>query len=908
MDEGKQSGLLSRVLRKMGNVKLVKSQGSIGVVQVEDMTESLCSWTPNSEDWQLYRNHYSELEKYIKGTPTGPVSSRTPSDLPEGNEYDHRQGGLDACANLDNLYLQILETHLGTNEALIEDYRGVMGAIVTLQAPLSTNGLVSLCGRALMGQAKVDRVCMRMRPFLSGYTFSLPHQPVQILHESIRYYLTQRAPLQYRLHPLPEQHEKLSNLILAAIQDQVNSKKIPELGYSGGDWDIFDVPAIPHLEESVSEHLRYSCMFLVDHLLAIIPAGTIQMALIQRAHQIILSHPRSILELSASLGRGSDLLPLISLALNNLPSSADHGIPWLRPLPPILRRIATCLLEDARPKEALPLLREAVDISRRILDVEQPTPEAEQELIISSRELTYCLNFLKQYVEGRLALEDLVAPTRRLAIADPERFAGVLGRVLRSLSLPISMTGGSPAALLLSKEAVEIHRRLAQQNEPRYVGDLSASLFALADDYSDLKMYNEAKETTRDAIEKCRRCNTLNPKSSTCQARTAATLRFLGSMESKLGNTEAAIEAMNESVAILRRLTGVVDSRKYHESLAKSYEKLASHYSSDEKYHEAIENVKRSILIRRMLVERDPQQFKAKLAKSLDDHCYSLGRLRQHREAVDVGEEAVVIRRDLNTEDPTTQNKADLSWSLLHLARQKHHLDCYNIDSLKFSQEAVALRRQLTLVEDTKYEGRLISSLVTHIACLRKLDRFCETNAAFEEAITVSRRVVSRTWPETSNQLQLVDLLSDYGSVLASIDRLDESIWVYEEVVNILRSLGASSPESTHSYSRELLSGLDSLSKLLDRGSRIQEAVQVVREAIDVRRQLGVASSRSKHTLGELLRNYAWFRAKTGEYAEASGPDMIEAIQLLRSAWSAQDEVQPALLFHHLCKRRLDSG
>jgi len=102
--------------------------------------------------------------------------------------------------------------------------------------------------------------------------------------------------------------------------------------------------------------------------------------------------------------------------------------------------------------------------------------------LISRRALTNLSNRLSDAGDtaGALAaIREAVEIRRRLAQENAARFAADLALSLNNLSLRLSAAGDNAGALAAIREAVEIYRRLAQENAARYGTALKRSLAVL---------------------------------------------------------------------------------------------------------------------------------------------------------------------------------------------------------------------------------------------------------------------------------------------------------------------------------------------------------------------------------------------------------------------------------------------
>ena len=172
--------------------------------------------------------------------------------------------GLSAEKKMDDLYSAILRACDWDDDDFVEGYTLVMGAILAAKTPLSTSALQSL--HRTTPTLRISEVVPRLGSLLTGLTDT--KRPVQILHLSLRDFLTVRAQLSqdYKQFCVSEKEhsERLALLCLTILNEDLK-QDTPGIGYIAGH-----LPGIPKITESdISEELSYACRFWMDHIIDI---------------------------------------------------------------------------------------------------------------------------------------------------------------------------------------------------------------------------------------------------------------------------------------------------------------------------------------------------------------------------------------------------------------------------------------------------------------------------------------------------------------------------------------------------------------------------------------------------------------------------------------------------------------
>jgi tetratricopeptide (TPR) repeat protein len=123
----------------------------------------------------------------------------------------------------------------------------------------------------------------------------------------------------------------------------------------------------------------------------------------------------------------------------------------------------------------------------------------------------FALSALGRRAEALEATQEAVDLYRRLAQQNPDAFLPNLARSLNNLGKVLSEMGRRAEALEATQEAVEIRRQLAQQNPDAFLPDLARSLHNLGADLSEMGRRAEALQATQEAVDLYRRLAQQNP-------------------------------------------------------------------------------------------------------------------------------------------------------------------------------------------------------------------------------------------------------------------------------------------------------------------------------------------------------------------------------------------------------------
>lgn len=247
------------------------------------------------------------------------------------------------------------------------------------------------------------------------------------------------------------------------------------------------------------------------------------------------------------------------------------------------------------------------------------------------------------------AAREALALHRRLAQANPAAYSENLATSVQNLAIRLSETGDRDGALEAAREAVAIRRRLSQGHPAEYEADLATSVHNLAMRLSESGDRDGALEAARESVTIYRRLAQANPL--TYEPNLAASVNNLASYLSETGDRDGALEAARESVAIRRRLARA-NPAAFEPDLAMSVNNLAKFLSETGDRQGAAEAARESVVIYRRLAQARPESYESDLARAVYVLAVTLGADGQTDDARVAAAEAVTRLTPLAAQRP----------------------------------------------------------------------------------------------------------------------------------------------------------------------------------------------------------------------------------------------------------------
>jgi tetratricopeptide (TPR) repeat protein len=224
---------------------------------------------------------------------------------------------------------------------------------------------------------------------------------------------------------------------------------------------------------------------------------------------------------------------------------------------------------------------------------------------------------LRETGNGRDALAAMLQAVeirRRLAEQDPIRIAPSLAQSLNNLSNYLHDAGNGPGALAAIQEAVEIYQWLAPDERAGVAADFAAALHNLSIQLSEIDESAGALVAVRDAVEIYRRLAHDNPERF--EPDLAQSLNNLSTNLSEGNDNAGALAAIREAVDIRRRLVQHYPER-FVPDLAGNLHNLSTQLGISGDSTGALAAIREALDIRRQLSHDNPARFAGDFARSL---------------------------------------------------------------------------------------------------------------------------------------------------------------------------------------------------------------------------------------------------------------------------------------------------
>ncbi|TFK24195.1 hypothetical protein FA15DRAFT_669837 [Coprinopsis marcescibilis] len=663
-------------------------------------------------------------------------------------------------------------------------------------------------------------------------------QPIRVLHLAVQEYLTEHAPVPYRLD-CAEHHRRLSHRALATIDSGFVKDKVGIVGYSDGDWIWEAGSTIPSLialsKNDLSEHLWYSCVYACEHTLAM--SSTIQKSHLRLLQDIAVNEPRRILEATASMG---SVVDIVSLRRKALVLGARYPTPiQIRHIIKAYCSSARCLVRGGRDVEAISLMKESVALARQVAS-KTTEPSVELELAMTLNILGRCLAHRSGFHDGLKAILESLTILRRLSSADPQRVEPWLARSLIAQSHILLHLGRPEEALEVGMEPVKLNRKLVAAHPSKFEASLAYSLEVQASNFDKCKQIDEAIRVREEAIDVLRQLSQTNASERMLEL--GESLHTYASYLIKADRKPAALRANAEAISLFWQVAETrEEGRQGKIMLGTSLHQLAHHLALCKREAESIAFIEEAIRHRRQLLESrtaeevHEREHEAALAHSLHNYALYLCNTRKEELGVAPGKESVGIRRRLAEKEPgkfTTQLAQSLNLLCLSLLARTHHILS---EETPFFRQAVEVSRRLAGKGDqTTHDKLLNASLCNYGTYLIRCSKDYEAGEAFKEMVEVRRRMVVSNLGTTN--LDVAKGLHNASVCLLRDDKYKQGVKLSQEAIEICRRHLKDDPKAAEWAIGKILGALAfGLSRIPGRKS---ESRRLGREAVTILRRL----------------------------------------------------------------------
>ncbi|KAG8685465.1 POC1 centriolar protein A, partial [Ceratobasidium sp. 395] len=406
---------------------------------------------------------------------------------------DPSLSGASPEAKMDQLYKAVLNSYSWDDPVFTNGFNLVMGTILAAKTPLSSSALHSL---HRLSPVPIDRILQQISSFTTGWSINSPSQPIQIMHQSLREYLTSRAASSSdtQRYFLSEKHwSQALALPCLNILNQQLEEATPGTGYILGT-QSYEIPKFAR--NRISEELLYASQFWTEHLVD--SEAPVSAALSMALRTFLVGNLVQWMEIVCVYGKYQGLKKTINWIMTNLPDRGGIVKHLLNPqIAKSLRILSQHLIHMDRPDEAVHALQDAVDLFQML---EPGSASFDADLSRSMRLLSTQLCEAGREDEAISAAETTLVIDRRLAEENPAEHTAQLASALDTYATVTSKAGRHEESLPHIREAVEIYQKLAAAEPGMYSDDLARCLNNLAAHLGRMGRHQEALPMIRDAL------------------------------------------------------------------------------------------------------------------------------------------------------------------------------------------------------------------------------------------------------------------------------------------------------------------------------------------------------------------------------------------------------------------------
>ena len=534
-------------------------------------------------------------------------------------------------------------------------------------------------------------------------------------------------------------------------------------------------------------------------------------------------------------------------------------------------------IHDAIPEGSTLLRGVRMEILGRVDSLAEASDAGQRLRLLHARGVA--LSLMGRREEALGAIREAVDICRRLADVQPDAFRPNLATSLNNLANRLSEVGKREEALGASREAEDIYRQLAAAQPNAFRPDLAMSLNNLANMLSEVGWREEALGASREAVDIYRQLAAAQPDAF--RPNLAGSLNNLAAMLSEVGRREEALAAIGEAVDIRRQLAAAQPDA-FRPNLATSLNNLAAMLSGVGKREEALAAIRESVDVSRQLAAAQPDAFLPDLGGSLNNLANRLSEVGKREEALAATGEAVDIRRQLAAAQPDAF-RPDLAMSLNNLANRLSDVGRRE-EALAAIREAVDIRRQLAAALPDAFRPDLAGSLNNLAAMLSEVGRRDEALAAIREAVDVYRQLAAAQPDAFLPDLAMS--LNNLAAMLSGVGQREEALGAIREAVDVYRHLASARPDA---FRPDLATSLGLLGSILAGVEDWEGAIDSAAESVGL---LLPFAAKHREKFGPLLGAsfQVWHRASRAAGRSVSEDPMEAFGQLVASLVEEQGE------------------
>lgn len=510
-----------------------------------------------------------------------------------------------------------------------------------------------------------------------------------------------------------------------------------------------------------------------------------------------------------ALQTSSDLAPLLEAALRVAPVPSQ----------------TLMLITAALPYPSVTLAHARLAAAQRVLR-SMPSDAGQATIAEWKNRVGTMLAELDRPSEALTPVLDAVNIYRRLSEMDPASFRPLLAMSLNNLGSTLYRLDRPNQALPAAQEAVAIRQELASAQPNIYLHELAQSLSNLGTALAGLGRFGDALIPARKALEVSRQLVATEPGDAH-QHLLLQSLNNLSIWCSELGDIAEGLTFASEAAGISRALAEMNPDR-HAPDLAHCLSNLAMQLARAARTAEALEASQESIAIYRGLIARNNSAYQVDMAASLMSLGSRFTELGDLSQATETTEQALTIYREL-ADTNNGAYRAEIALCLSNLGAQRAYTG-HAAEGLKHTEQAVTIYRELATANPDKYNANLAQSLYNLSQRLRNTGRLAEAIPPLEEAVTLRRRL-TQTRKSAVYEAALAHSLNNLSALRAELGDISAAHASIQEAIRIYRTLA---DEDQRGYRGYLGKGLMLLSDILSALGRDADANVARIEATDI--------------------------------------------------------------------------
>ncbi len=565
----------------------------------------------------------------------------------------------------------------------------------------------------------------------------------------------------------------------------------------------------------------------------------------------------------------------------------------------LTRKLSARLRNLGRLEEALAIDQRAIARAQE-LALRDP-PRFERAFALCLNALVRSLAALGRHGEAAQVASEAVAILSRSQPAEHQEPAD-LAISLQLLSAELAATGQSSEALEAISRAAELCRELTQEEASRGRLVRGNSLYLLSARLSDLGRWAEAVEAAREAVQVA--SDVAEAAALTALPWLAEHLNVLAKQLYLVGDVEGANQVAQEATEIVRK------AAEWHPAAFRH--RLAMKLSNQGAMMAEIGQPKASLALAREatqlyreLAGLNPAAYTPELVLCLQNLALRLEDMGSHREALETSTEALKLRLESHPDPSIERTDRLLADSLeLHGLMRKNAGDLR--EGLRFLQQSVTLRRQLTLQQPRAAAPQLVQGLLNLAHVHIRLGELALAGELLDEAMeSIAPFVASR---ERNSKTTFTKLVAARAIVLQELGQPREALLAQRQLHRLLRGLSRAQPLL---YREQVARNHENLAISLGAVGRLRTAVRHLKHAMKIWRSLHAEAPEAYcMELSRAAHNLSYHQGLLGSRRAAvkAGREAVELLAQL--APGLPDVVEPLLVdsLHNLANQCFLAG